>query len=72
VVGAWLGHRSIRRSRASGEAVSQWPLAVLMIGLTVLTLWSLGQNLAFETAPIEAERVAGAGIVRVAEQLGLR
>ena len=27
--------------------MSQWPLAALMIALTVLALWSLGQNLVF-------------------------
>jgi hypothetical protein len=47
VIGAWLGHSAISRERAGGQQVSQWPLAVLMIGMTVLTLWSLGQNLAF-------------------------
>ena len=47
VVGAWLGHGAIRRRRAEGEVVSQWPLAALMIALTVLALWSLGQNLVF-------------------------
>jgi len=56
VVGAWLGHAAIRRTRAEGEPVSQWPLAVLMIGLTVVALWSLGQNLVFvaEAAPAAA------------------
>ena len=36
-----------------GRTVSQWPLAALMIGMTVLALWSLGQNLVFvaETTP---------------------
>ena len=52
VVGAWLGHGAVRRARQDGQEVSQWPLAVLMIGMTVLALWSLGQNLVFvaETA----------------------
>ncbi len=47
VAGAWLGHAAVRRERAQGERVSQWPLATLMIGMTVLALWSLGQNLVF-------------------------
>jgi hypothetical protein len=47
VTGAWLGHAAIRRERREGEAVHQWPLAALMITLTVLALWSLGQNLVF-------------------------
>jgi ABC-type amino acid transport system permease subunit len=47
VTGAWLGHSAVRRERQEGMEVSQRPLALLMVGLTVLTLWSLGQNLAF-------------------------
>lgn len=47
VVGAWLGHSAVRRERGAGKEVSQWPLAALMISLTVLALWSLGQNLEF-------------------------
>ena len=57
VVGAWLGHRSIRRAQRAGKHVNQWPLAVLMIGLTMLTLWSLGQNLAFDSVPLDEQRV---------------
>ena len=34
-------------SVARGGQVSQWPLAALMVALTVLALWSLGQNLVF-------------------------
>lgn len=52
VTGAWLGHRAIRAERAAGVPVRQGPLAFLMIGLTALTLWSLGQNLAFESGPV--------------------
>lgn len=47
VVGAWLGHSAVRRERADGARVSQWPLAGLMVGMTVVALWSLGQNLVF-------------------------
>ena len=47
VVGAWLGHSAVRRERAAGREVRQWPLAALMVGMTVLALWSLGQNLVF-------------------------
>ena len=47
VVGAWLGHAAVRQRRREGENVSQWPLAALMVGLTVVALWSLGQNLVF-------------------------
>jgi hypothetical protein len=47
VVGAWLGHAAVRTRRRAGEPTEQWPLAVLMVSLTVLALWSLGQNLVF-------------------------
>lgn len=47
VVGAWLGHGAVRERRRAGETASQWPLAALMISLTVIALWSLGQNLVF-------------------------
>jgi hypothetical protein len=52
ITGAWFGHAAVRRRRAQGLSVSQWPLAALMIGLTVLALWSLGQNLVFVTEPV--------------------
>ncbi len=56
VVGAWLGHSAVRQEQRDGQAVSQWPLATLMIAMTVLALWSLGQNLVFvsETTPLVA------------------
>ena len=57
VVGAWLGHAAVRRERAQGRTVSQWPLALLMITMTMLALWSLGQNLVFVS---EASDAAGA------------
>jgi hypothetical protein len=59
VLGAWWGHAAIRAERRAGAAVSQIPLALLMIGLTTLTLWSLGQNLVFE--PLEPVVASGAG-----------
>lgn len=57
VMGAWTGHAAIRSRRRQGEHVSQWPLALLMVGLTCLTLWSLGQNLVFEAGEQSAARV---------------
>ncbi len=45
VSGAWLGHAAVRQE-ADGRLASQWPLAALMVGLTMLALWSLGQELA--------------------------
>jgi len=49
VVGAWLGHAAVRDRRRAGERASQWPLAALMITMTMVALWSLGQNLVFVT-----------------------
>jgi hypothetical protein len=67
VVGAWLGHAAVMRARHEGKTASQWPLAALMIGMTVLALWSLGQNLAFVSEvpvavsqPVAVTPVAGA------------
>ena len=48
VAGAWLGHLAIRREHRAGHRVGHLPLALVMVALTALTLWSLGQNLAFE------------------------
>jgi hypothetical protein len=54
VIGAWAGHAAARaRERdggVSGGPLAQLPLAVMMVALTSLTLWSLGQNLVFEAA----------------------
>lgn len=57
MLGAWAGHqaameailerdpRALERPGAAGRLRrTQVPLAALMVGLTVLTLWSLGQN----------------------------
>lgn len=59
VVGAWLGHGAVRSERAAGRTVSQWPLAVLMIAMTMLALWSLGQNLVFVGESAATAGVAG-------------
>lgn len=61
VAGAWLGHRAIRRAQRAGRAVSHRPLALVMIGLTMLTLWSLGQNLVFEPGPPSAPAAVADG-----------
>jgi hypothetical protein len=52
VVGAWAGHAAIRAARPATSGAAAWVLALFMIGLTSLTLWSLGQNLVFEPAPV--------------------
>ena len=61
VVGAWMGHSAVRLERREGRTVSQWPLAALMIAMTMLALWSLGQNLVFvsETAPTATGALSG-------------
>jgi hypothetical protein len=55
VLGAWAGHLgAVRETRdATHVRRDQVPLALLMVGLTTLTLWSLGQNViaAQEDAP---------------------
>lgn len=54
VVGAWSGHVvAVRDAPArSNVRLRQLPLAALMVGLTVTTLWSLGQTIVKE--PTEA------------------
>ncbi len=63
VVGAWAGHRvyvrdQALRDRAAGgrrsrdARLGEIPLALLMVGLTTLTLWSLGQAIVAE--PVES------------------
>ena len=47
-VGAWAGHATAVPEPALGRTGTaivrrQIPLAILMVGLTVITLWSLGQ-----------------------------
>jgi hypothetical protein len=59
IVGAWVGHAAAAtETRQAGRPTtraSQLPLALLMVALTGLTLWSLGQNLVFESeTPITA------------------
>ena len=43
VVGAWAGHAALAEGRSRVRPVAQLPLAALMVALTSLTLWSLGQ-----------------------------
>lgn len=43
VIGAWAGHATLSGSDAS-QPLRQLPLAALMVFLTSLTLWSLGQE----------------------------
>ena len=65
MLGAWGGH--VVAAAEAGEDASasyrrrQVPLAVVMVALTTLTLWSLGQSLLVE-APAEGEPAASVSI----------
>lgn len=51
IVGAWAGHvAAVQQAPAqrAGKRPSQWPLAALMVMLTTVTLWSLGQAIVRE------------------------
>jgi len=57
MVGAWAGHvvaagglRSAAATAARDIRLRQVPLAIIMVALTTLTLWSLGQSLFVATA----------------------
>jgi hypothetical protein len=71
VVGAWAGHRaavleatgpyvSLTAGRVRSIQLRQVPLALLMIGLTALTLWSLGQAVVTEAPQTGAAPAAAA------------
>lgn len=57
IVGAWVGHVVATRegSRPRDVRLRQVPLAILMVGLTATTLWSLGQVIVKE--PSQAARI---------------
>ncbi|HWH23739.1 MAG TPA: hypothetical protein VNW68_02475 [Candidatus Limnocylindria bacterium] len=48
VVGAWAGHAALVEERGRPSVAQQLPLAGLMILLTSVTLWSLGQAVILE------------------------
>jgi hypothetical protein len=43
IVGAWSGHAQMARGEGGTTLAAQLPLAILMVALTTITLWSLGQ-----------------------------
>ena len=52
IVGAWAGHAALaEEGEARADLRRQLPLAALMVGLTSLTLWSLGQAVLSPTQP---------------------
>jgi len=48
IVGAWAGHNALIEATGRAEPRAQLPLAALMVVLTSLTLWSLGQAVIVE------------------------
>ena len=50
MVGAWAGHVAVRDAPwGAGARRSHWLLAALMVVLTTVTLWSLGQAIVKES-----------------------
>jgi hypothetical protein len=43
IVGAWAGHAEMAHEKGGTTVTAQLPLAALMVTLTTITLWSLGQ-----------------------------
>ena len=67
MLGAWAGHVVVALDSGSargerGHSRREVPLAVIMVALTTLTLWSLGQALVVEApAAASSARIAAAG-----------
>lgn len=61
VLGAWTGHIVAVRDAPSRSAIRlrQLPLAILMVGLTATTLWSLGQQIVKEPTGTPPAAVIG-------------
>ena len=51
MVGAWSGHVAAARASRDARRLRQVPMAMLMVALTVTTLWSLGQAVVREDTP---------------------
>jgi hypothetical protein len=67
MVGAWAGHAAAVAATPPGTPIRtvrlrQLPLAIVMVALTTLTLWSLGQDLV--VTPEESEETAAISDVR--------
>lgn len=50
IVGAWSGHAALAERDGRAAVARQLPLAALMVVLTSITLWSLGQSVLVESA----------------------
>lgn len=57
ILGAWSGHVAAGRNAGGYRRHRQAPLAMLMIALTVTTLWSLGQSVVSEDAERAAQTI---------------
>jgi hypothetical protein len=67
MLGAWAGHCVAARESGAVRGASehrrkQVPLALIMVALTTLTLWSLGQALVVE-APSTANAIVTSTLV---------
>jgi hypothetical protein len=62
MIGAWGGHVAAVRDAGSDVRLRQIPLAAVMVGLTTVTLWSLGQ--AVVQTPDETVRAEPPGVER--------
>lgn len=58
MLGAWAGHVATARGSGSNDRLRQVPLALLMVALTVTTLWSLGQAVVREETAAPPSSVA--------------
>jgi hypothetical protein len=67
MVGAWAGHAAAVAATPPGTPIRkvrlrQLPLAIVMVALTTLTLWSLGQDLVI--TPEQQQEQAAAVVLR--------
>ena len=65
VMGAWAGHFAAIRAapRRADVRRAQVPMALVMVGLTTCTLWSLGQNVVqHQESPRDATSARGAAV----------
>jgi hypothetical protein len=65
MIGAWGGHVVAARTTARGDArLRMVPLAVVMVALTTITLWALGQSIIQPPQSPAAAQVARADLAR--------
>ena len=62
MLGAWSGHVATARNSRADLRLRQVPLAMLMVTLTVTTLWSLGQTVVREDTEPAARAAVEAGV----------